>query len=216
MRKKKFLLSIFLCMGLSIGGVYATWRFADKSPRAEESIVAITMGEFSFKPEEVLPGGGETNPVVTPGENHYKLLDLVLNEDDKGYGLNINDNVLLHQYLRRKGIIYSNQKVSGGNLKFILDAKNNTHGLYYCLEKVSDTEYYCYTFSVEDLRKYAGTTMEILAYRTILVKTDIWRATITYIGTAPIKSLSALGESADSNTIGFSIDVRFWHIKTTE
>ena len=196
---------------LSIGGTYATWRFADNTPHSASEEANINLMEFEFKPEEILPGGdAEEAPM---GESHFKLLDLILNEESKGYGLNINNNVLLHRYLRSEGVVYSNQKVSGGNLKFILDAKQNTHGLYYCLEKITDTEYYCYTFSTSDLETYAGTNTEIQVYRTILLKTDIWRGTTSAYGYAQIKSLSYLGVSADPNSIAYSIDVRTWHSK---
>ena len=125
--------------------------------------------------------------------------------------MNINNNVVLHQYLRRQPVVYSNQKVSGGNLKFILDPQNNTHGLYYCLEKVSDTLYYAYTFSTDALSTAGGSDMEIIAYRTDLVKTDIWRATVSHMGYAKTKSLSALDVSADPNAIRYSIDVSTWY-----
>ena len=164
---------------------------------------------FEYTAEEILPGGElEEAPL---GENHFALIDRILNEKDKSYGLNINNNVLLHTYLRRQKVVYSNQKVSGGNLKFILDPKNNTHGLYYCLEKVSDTEYYAYTFSTNELSTASGSSIEIVAYRTTLLKTDKWRPTTSYQGYAKTKSLRDLGESADPNTIGYSIDVSTWH-----
>lgn len=99
---------------------------------------------FEYPPEEILPGGEMEDAEL--GESHFALIDLILNERDKGYGLNYSNNVVLHRYLKNQPVVYSNQKVSGGNLKFILDPKNNTHGLYYCIEKVSDTEYYIYLF----------------------------------------------------------------------
>ena len=135
---------------------------------------------------------------------------LILEESDKGYGLNISNNVLIHQYLKNHDVIYSNQKTSGGNLKFILDPQNNTHGLYYCIEKVSNTEYYCYTFSTDELSTAGGTSVEIPAYRTTLLKTNKWEATTTYFGYAKTKSLRDLGESASSHSIAYSIDVTTW------
>ena len=203
-----YLLISFISL-LSIGGAYATWRFADNQPQAVQNEMNIVLLDFEFHPEDLLPGGDVEEAVL--GENHYKLMDLILNEEDKGYGLNINDNVLIHQYLKNNRVVYSNQKISGGNLKHILDPGNNTHGLYYCIEKVSDTEYYCYTFSTDDLEKYGGTTAEIVAYRTILVKTDIWRSTTSAYGYAVVRRLTALGPSADSKSIPYSIDVTTWH-----
>lgn len=118
----------------------------------------------------------------------------------------------MHSYLKKQPVVFSNQKVSGGNLKFILDAKNNTHGLYYCLEKVDDATIYVYTFSVDELSTASGSNNEITAYRTTLEKTDKWRATKSYLGYAKTKNLRDMDVSADSNTIGYSIDVASWHL----
>ncbi len=208
---KRFLLPLIcLMLVLSTGGVYATWLYAEGSPQPAEQIMGLSLAVFEYPPEEILPGGEMEEAEL--GGDHYGLIDLILNEKQKGYGLNINDRVVLHQYLKNQKVVYSNQKVSGGNLKFILDPKNNTHGLYYCLEKVSDTEYYAYTFSTDALATASGSSAEIVAYRTTLLKTDKWRATTSYLGYAQTKSLSALGESADPNTIAYSIDVSTWHV----
>ncbi len=207
---KKFLLPLMaVLLVFSVGGVYATWLYAETSPMPVENTVGVSLSVFDYPPEEILPGGElEEAPL---GENHFSLIDLILNEKQKGYGLNIDDDVVLHKYLNSDGTVYSNQKISGGNLKFILDPKNNTHGLYYCLEKITDTEYYAYTFSTDALATAGGSSVEIDAYRTILEKTDIWRATKSYLGYAQTKSLANLGVSADPNTIAYSIDVATWH-----
>lgn len=196
---------------LSVGGAYATWHFADRETSAVQKQMDIMLMDFEFAPEQLLPGGEVEDAEL--GESHFKLIDLVLNEDDKGYGLNINDNVLIHRYLERERVVYSNQKISGGNLKHILDPANNTHGLYYCVEKISDTEYYCYTFETDDLELYGDTNGEIVAYRTLLVKTDIWRATSSAYGYATVRRLTYFGPSADPKAIPYSIDVTTWHTR---
>ena len=213
MRRSMMHYSALLCALLlltSVGGTFAAWRYF-YPPAPVEDMLDTSLSMFDYPPEEILPGGGNEDIEVELGGDHYVLIDLVLNENEKGYGLNINNNVLLHKYLRDDGIVYSNQKVSGGNLKFILDPNNNTHGLYYCLEKVTDTQYYAYTFMEADLESVGGTSTEILAYRTILEKTDIWRATTSYTGYAKTKSLSTLGVDADPKTVPYSIDVTTWH-----
>ena len=197
-------------MILSIGGVFATWKYAELSPEEENQEIGMSLSAFEYPPEQILPGGDTTGAEV--GENHNKLIDLVLNEAKKGYGLNINNNVLIHQYLKNNKVIYSNQKISGGNLKFILDPNNNTHGLYYCVEKVNDSLYYCYTFDVDSLATASGTDMYIEVYRTSMVKTDKWRATTSYLGVAQTKSLSDMGVSADSQALKYSIDVTTWRL----
>ncbi len=202
---------LFACILLlfSVSGVYATWLYAEQSPMPADQFVGLSLGVFDYTPEEILPGG--ENEEAELGQSHFALIDLILNESDKGYGLNINNNVVLHRYLRQQDVVYSNQKVSGGNLKFILDPKNNTHGLYYCIERISDTEYCAYTFSIDELSTASGSDVEIVAYKTILEKTDIWRATKSYLGYAKTERLSDLGVSADPNTIAYSIDVSTWH-----
>lgn len=207
---KRISVIILLALVVTVGGVSATRMYTKESVAPEsENLGSVSLGFFEFAPEEILPGGGM---VETPlGGDHFTLVDLILNENDKGYGLNINNNVLIHQYLRTKSVIYSNQKVSSGNLKFIIDPGNNTHGLYYCIEKVTDTEYHCYTFSQYSLESAGSSGSEIAVYRTHLIKTDIWRATTSYLGKATVKSLSALGESADPKSVPYSIDVTTWH-----
>lgn len=207
MRSLSLILAVVILV--SIGSVCAGWHYADMlcNPRTEE--IGLGMNIFNYPPEEVLPGGDMEEAEL--GGNHYGLVDLVLNENEKDYGLNISNNVVIHKYLQNQRVVYSNQKVSGGNLKFILDPQNNTHGLYYCVEKVSDTEYYCYTFSVDALATAGGTGSEIAAYRTTLLKTNKWNATVSYLGYAKVKSLRDLGESADPNAVAYSIDVDTWH-----
>ena len=198
--------SALLLLIMTVTGVSAMWTyFYDPAPK--ENAFDHVLNLFDYPPEEILPGGGAEAPPA--GENHFKLIELILNEDKKNYGLNFSNQ--LHNYLKSDGVLYSNQKVQGGNLKFILDAKNNTHGMYYALEKVSDTVYYAYTFGTDDLEAVGGTDEEILVYRTILEKTDKWRATTTHPGYAPTKSIRALGYSADSNSIPYSIDMAKWH-----
>ena len=167
------------------------------------------MGMFGYAPEEVVPGGEHQAEL---NENHLKLLNLILNESDKGYGLNYSNNALLHVCLRKAPVAYSNQKTTGGHLKFILDTKHDTGGLYYCVEKVSDTEYYCYTFSVDEMMAAADTQKEIVAYRTTLIKTNTWNYTISYKGYAKVLDLNDIGISVLSQCEDYTINVDTWHV----
>ena len=207
MRKTIILMLLAILVLVPVGGVYARWQYADQPFPPEFTNVEIGINTFYFPPEQVLPGGDKEAPL---GENHFGLIDRILNEDQKNYGLNISNNVLLHEYLRKQPIVYSNQKTSGGHLKFILDPKTSTHGLYYCIEKISDTLYYCYTFSESALDAASGTHNEIQVYRTHLEKTDKWRATVSYVGYTKNIALRNLGISADSQSLAFSIDVSTW------
>ena len=210
MKIKYFSLLLCLLTILSIGGVFATWKYADLSADEVNQDLSLSLSVFEYPPEQILPGGDTEQAQL--GENHLKLVELVLWEDKKGYGLNINNNVLIHQYLKNNKVVYSNQKISGGNLKFILDPHNNTHGLYYCVEKIDNSLYYVYTFDVEELATASGTTEYITVYRTSLVKTDEWRSTVSYLGIAQTKSLSSMGVSADSQSLRYSIDVTTWRL----
>lgn len=203
-----------LCLTATTG-VFAIWKFAEGA-ESVETPKDVILGNFEYTAEEILPGGDQNDGPIEIGQNHHVLIDLVLNEDQKGYGLNINDNVLIHQYLKRQPVIYSNQKVSGGNLKFILDPQKNTHGLYYAVEYVSDTLYHCYTFSTNELTTAAGTANEIVVFRTNLEKTDVWRTTTSVQGFSQVKSLRDLDISADPQSIPYTIDVSTFHIRHTE
>lgn len=196
---------------LSVGGVFATWQYSSTGPQEQSTDMSVVLNTFDYPPEQILPGGDTEEAPL--GENHLALTQLILHENDKGYGLNINDNVLIHQYLRSHEVVYSNQKISSGNLKFILDVSNNTHGLYYCIQKVSNSLYYCYTFDVNHLSTAGGTDVEILAYRTSLEKiSGEWKATVSYEGYAKTIALTAVGLQADPKALKYSIDVYGWHI----
>ena len=85
--------------------------------------------------------------------------------------------------------------------------------MYYCLEKASDTVYYAYTFSVDDLSAAAGTNTEICVYKTLIEKTNgEWVAKSSTVGYAKTARLRDLGVSAASQTIEYSINVDSWHL----
>ena len=205
-------LSVFLLLAilLTIGGVYASWSYAAMDPVDVDQSFGVGLEIFEFHPEDILPGGDDQEAEL--GQNHFGLIDLILNENDKNYGMNYDNKEILINYAEKQDAVYCNQKISGGNLKFILDTSNNTHELYYCVQRVSDTLYYAYTFSTAELATKGGSQVEILAYRTSLELTDKWRATVSYEGYALTRSLRDLGASASSGSIGYSIDVNTWHM----
>lgn len=207
---KYMVIFLALIMTLTVSGAFAVWIYTSPGGDPTSAEMGISLSVFDYTPDEILPGG--SNEEAELGGDHFALIQLILYEDDKDYGLNINKNALIHQYLRSNSVVYSNQKISGGNLKFILDPQNNTHGLYYCIAKVSDTEYLCYTYAISDLATVCGTEVEMPAYRTTLLKTDgVWQATTSYLGYVKTASLSDLGESADPHTIAYAIDISTWH-----
>ena len=199
LRYTTLLCSLFVLA--SIGGVFATWHYAYGTVANVKEDLSVSLSEFEWKPDEILPTESEI------GENHLALIELILNENKKGYGLNYDNKHVLEEYLENHGIIFSNQKVTGGNLKFVSDETNQ---LYYCVEKISDTMYYAYTFSYHDLNSVKGTTTVMPVYRTVLEKTDIWRAPRSYFGYAQTKSLRDFGATNVPGTLAYSIDVTTW------
>ena len=209
---KKYLLS-FLCLMLTlmVGGVSATWVYADKFPETMDAVMNIFFTVFAYTPEEVLPGGEDNDKPVQPGQNHNWLIDRILNEPTKNYGLNPGGKEII-SILNSKGFLYCNQKSSGSNFKFLLDSEEADE-LYYTIEKVTDTEYYAYTFAVQDLINAEDTNNEIEVYRTTLVKSgNKWSATLSYLGYAKTKKASQLGFSYAPNwPSNYSIDMTTWH-----
>ena len=196
-------IALFCCVVIlgSFGGVYATWLYAQANADSIEANVDSDLVEFVWKPENLLPTESQI------GENHLALIDLIMNEKSKGYGLNYDKKNVLESYLNDEGYIFSNQKTSGGNVKFVSD---DTNQLYYCIEKVTDTMYYAYTFAYSELAAAGGTSSTITVYRTVLEKTDKWRAPRSYLGYAPTIKLSDMGASNMSGTLRYSIDFREW------
>lgn len=194
------IITIFMLLALTVTGAFATWIYYYEPEPLEQGLESY-MGEFAWAPEEILPTESEL------GKNHLALIELILNENNKGYGLNYDKKQVLESYLNSKGIIFSNQKTTGGNMKFVSD---ETRALYYCVEKITDTMYYAYTFVVADLRGAAGTADKIPVYRTVLEKTDKWRAPKSYFGYALVKPLSAFSASAVSGEFSYTIDVDTW------
>ena len=198
---------------LCVGGVSATWKYAEMSPTPKDQFMNIDLATFEYLPEQILPGGNENNGEVILGNDHFQLVNLITDKAGKGYSLN-SDNSIIHTLLENSTVIYSNQKISGGNLKFILDEKNNTFGLYYTIEKIEDNLYYVYTFSRDDLATMSGTDFEICVYRTTVKNNDEdeWVATLSHIGYAKTIKLTDVGESASSQSLTYSIDINSWHL----
>ncbi len=198
-RYMAFLCSLFVLA--SVGGVFATWYYTYNTALTAQEDFSVSLLEFEWKPEEILPTESEI------GENHLALIELILNENEKGYGLNYDNKHVLEGYLEKSGLVFSNQKTTGGNLKFVSDETNQ---LYYCVEKINDTMYYAYTFSFSDLNTVKGTANEMPVYRTVLEKTDIWRAPRSYFGYAKTDMLRAFGAENVPGTLAYSIDVSTW------
>ena len=78
-------LLIVLLIVASIGGTYATWRYAEEKAENNNDLMNIKINEFTWAPEEILP-------TDKPGENYIELLKSIL-ENNKA-GLNSNKDTL--------------------------------------------------------------------------------------------------------------------------
>ena len=189
----------FVCALLilfSIGGVFAIWVYVRDHVEEAGGDLSVALNEFAWKPVDILPTESEL------GKNHLALIELILNENNKGYGLNYDKKHVLEQYLNSEGIVFSNQKTTSGNLKFVSD---ETKQLYYCIVKISETEYYAYTFAKADVASAMGSNTKIPVYRTILQKTNRWEAPKSYFGYAKTASLRSFGASNVSGELAYSI-----------
>ena len=207
MKKLKSIFSLsafFILLSLIISsGVFCSWIYLQPTESVSYTEHSLSMGDFHYAPDEVLPDGDKDTEL---GTNHMSLIELILYEKDKGYGININKKPIVHNYLVNVGdVIYCDQHTTGGHLKFLLIDNDPVNKLYFCIEKVSGTEYIAYTFLYDELDAARIGQDSILVYKTILLKEDgVWDADRSYIGEAPIIAVS-------NSDIGKSIDVTRWH-----
>ena len=196
MSKRITCCSIFLTILMffaSVSGVFATWFMAEETPTSVNKSQNITLSEFIWKPEEILPS-------VTPGQNFLDLYESIL-ENMKG-GLNSSKDTLENAVLNASnGLVHSNQNVQGGNLKhlFITEASRE---LDFIVQYVSDTNFKLYTYKQTDTNGAVGTT-QIQVYMTLLIKeNNVWVGQETQLGMATLQYFP--------NTNFIAIDVSTW------
>ncbi len=166
-----------------ITSVFASWVYAEFSPKDHETNFDLSMIEFVYKPEEVLPG----HEVGYLNQNHQEVIYNIT--DHIKYGLNYQQKPLLSNYLNQNGIVYSNQKATGGNLKFLGD---ESESLMWVVEKDTDTIYYIYTFEEEQVTS-SNLNLLITVYKTKCVYKDgLWQNERAYVGEAPIARVSGI------------------------
>ena len=197
--KVKYLLLIgCVIFATMFGGVCATWFYASQPAASVSQSHSVSVSEFEYTPEEVIPGGDIEAPL---GENHLDLITLILNDDR--YGLNATQKPIIHNLLKNPGdVIYCDQNVQGGNLKHLMiDSSSATDQLGFVITKVSDTEYHAFTFCYHDVRN-GEIGSNVQAYKTILEKKQdgIWYATKSYMGYAAIFSPGIVSVSIDYRT----------------
>ncbi len=196
MSKKLPFFSAFLIMLLfftSVSGVFATWFMAEEPPTTVKESQTISLAEFIWKPEEILPS-------VTPGQNYLDLYQSIL-ENVKG-GLNSSKDTLESAILTSSiGLVHCMQNVQGGNLKhlFITEACRE---LDFILQYISDTNFRLYIYKGADTNGAVGVT-KIQVYMTVLMKeNNVWVGDESQLGTATLQYFPK------TNFIG--IDVSTW------
>ena len=205
-RFKIFLVASFLIGTSVIGGVYATWRYANRDMTEKSAQMAIGMGD-QWAPEVILPGdeGSEEQ-----GASHLQFVDEIVNNSKAG--LNGKESVLTEAITNSGKNPYSSQgiffddlnHVTGGNLKFINE--NNVANLDFLIQTITHKQsYYVYTY--QDVT--TTDTARIVAYRTYVEKTNG-----KYVAVASVKGYADVSAfytgSNNSGTKFYGIVVDTW------
>ena len=204
MKKIPIIIVAFICL-ISVFGISlsAEWIYPDMSISYEkDSQTEVTLNEFGYAPEEVLPGGDNDEEVIV-GENHLMLIQNIV--DHVTYGLNATDKPIVREYLENGvGVVYSNQKVSGGNLKHMLIDDYRMEKLDFAVKYETSSFYTSYTFESKYLEtQYLGSI--IACYKTDMVKEgNIWVAKRSYHGTVKVATVRAEGKQI------INVDVSTW------
>ena len=189
---KQVIIPIFLITA-TVSGVYATWAYAEKTPTAVTTSMDVSLLEFEFKPEEVLPDDEQSSQL---GENHLALIKKIIEE--ASYGLNATKKPIIHNLLNNVGdVVYCQQNVQGGNLKHLMIDGTDAYNLLFQIEYVNEQEYVAYTYLRKDATDNAiGTEIEV--YKTIMSKTEkgVWEATRSYEGVAKVATSQHSGVRA--------------------
>ena len=189
-----FITLFMLCT--TVGSVYAVWKYAKEMDAPSDATPSI----FDYAPKEILPDDIASTEL---GQNHLTLIENLL--DDKEYGMNYDGSKLVIGCVVDDGLIYSEQHVSGGNLKHLLIDGTSAHALLFQVEYVSDTEYLVYTYVNGDAYTY-GIGDEIEVYKTVVSKdSGKWVATLSYKGKAKVMRFSTQNKNIRV------IDSETWH-----
>ena len=146
-------LMVLVCLLLivaSVGGVLATWRFAEDPVSTIDDSVPFTLGEFKWDGSEILPDDVE-------GEDHAWLIKSLVSVTSGGMVIGLdNPDSALNEYINDrlsgglgwKRDYFGSMAVTGDEeMEALFGAA--AQGLSFIIQVVSDTEYYIYTTSVD-------------------------------------------------------------------
>ncbi|MBQ2718588.1 MAG: hypothetical protein IJF73_00810 [Clostridia bacterium] len=145
--KRLSALLLLLSLVFSVGGVYATWNYANLGPTLSSLEMPVRLGEFNWAGSGDLPTDSEI------GEDHISLIENIVSHTE--HGLNAKGSYLNEQIAaRKKGSLTWQGRDTLGSMAvtqseeltdiFGLAASNLT----FLIQFVSDTEYYVFTTSV--------------------------------------------------------------------
>ena len=208
----KHLLALIMVIAslLSVGGVSAQWIYLDANANLDISEeLDLTLSQYEFAPEEVLP-----DKEAELGQNHYQLVNNIVNHVT--YGLNADGKKSIVKKLLLEdnvGVVYSEQQVSGGNLKKMLVQDSSSDLVQFAVAYQNYDFLIAYTFLDTYLTSSNANSGKIIeVYKTEIIYDTTqgkWIATRSYLGTAPVKRVTA------SNKQIISIDVTKWVISQT-
>ncbi len=161
--------------------------------------------------------GGSTggDGSVAPGEDYMALILATLSNIKNSYGLNDpNKGSVLENAVKKDGIVYSSNKVSGGHIKHFASEERDTHNLDFMFEFSSETEYILYIWRIAEATHedtVIGET-EIAVYKQAYHKVgDEWIKSTTLAG----RSVTVQTKDNNSNTI-LAIDYENWQVGLPE
>ena len=179
-------LSSFLAMSTMVG-VMASFNYMDKPDEATTN-KSLGVAQFEYAPAEVLP---DTPEDTVHQSNHLAVIyELLFNSK---MGVNGGGSSLPGQ-VEDKGLLPYLEKITGGNLKHLIDVSEGGQNLGFDLEYINDNSFYAYTYY-----RYGHTHGEtIVVYRTLIERNtdqnldeddngrmDKWKASVSVKGWAP-------------------------------
>ncbi|MBO5889271.1 MAG: hypothetical protein J6Q58_03940 [Clostridia bacterium] len=190
----RLFIAVVLLSILFIPSVLATWIYAENPIQDEIAGINVSLLDFPFKPEEILPG----HEVGDLDLNHQEVVNNVTNL--RQYGLNEDNKKSLKNYLvTYGGVVYSNQPgITCGNLKFVGD---ESELLMWIVVKESETECSIYTFSKETINRYNEGDAVVVYKTKCLYENGEWNNVRSYTGESYVTEISGF----------YSISIARWH-----
>ncbi|MBQ8549953.1 MAG: hypothetical protein IJ426_01290 [Clostridia bacterium] len=147
---KLMLLVCLLLVATTVGGVFATWRYAEDPASTVQNNVPFMLGEFTWEGSDILPDDVE-------GEDHAWLIKSLVSGESGGKVIGLdNPNSALNDYINDrlsgglgwKRDYFGSMAVTGDEeMEALFGAA--AEGLSFIIQVKSSTEYYIFTTSVD-------------------------------------------------------------------